>query len=321
MAKTFDNRVRDEAADWVTRIQAGEVDRDNSAELRAWLARSHEHRRVFRSMLGVLGRTDVLAAADSARATPATTAAARSSLSYLAAAASVLVALAAGFWMLAGTGERLETHTGERFLTSLEDGSSVHLNARSAVRLQFSDDTREATMSHGEIVFSVNSRDPRPFIVHTENVDVQVTGTSFQVTQYGEATVVSVLEGSVLVTPVEPRPVSDGRRPAVRMLAGEQVSWQDGRLSSPVGIDVSRVAGWREGWLYLDDVPVRELIERLDRQYDDRIELEDERTGDSRVSVAVKLGRAEDTLQQLELLLPFEFEEQPGNRRVVRARP
>lgn len=322
MAKTIDNRVRDEAADWVTRIQSGEVDREHSTEFRAWLESSHEHRRVFRRMLHVFGQTELLSSHAAARATPrAAPATARSLPGYFAAAAAVLIAVAAGFWMLAGSGVGFETQTGERLLTSLEDGSSVHLNAQSAVEFEFSDDARRATMPRGEIVFSVASSDPRPFIVHAGDVDVEVTGTSFQVTRYDDETVVSVLEGSVRVRAVDDTgAVSDGRQLALSMRAGEQVSWQGGKLASPVSIDVNRVAGWREGWLYLDNRPVSELVGRLDRQYDDRIELEDDSIADRRVSVAVKLGRPGDTFDRLEMLLPFEFEEQPGNRRVVRAR-
>ena len=258
------NRIRDQAADWVTRIQAGEVSPENSDSLRAWLSADPEHARVFRQMLDVYSASEYVAGASAGESrTPAEPGTGRFGAG-LAAAASVLLAVAVGFWAISGPALTIETHTGERILMSLEDGSSVHLNSRSTVEIEFTDDARIATLPKGEVLFAVNNEDPRPFFVLSEGLDVRVTGTTFQVSRYGEETTVAVLEGEVLVSPAE----ASGNGSTVSLRRGQQVRFANATLGSPMTVDTGRVTGWREGWLYLDGEPLQELVDRLNRHYD-----------------------------------------------------
>lgn len=313
-------RIDEQAADWVTRIQSGDVNPDRCDELRQWLTESDRHQLSFQTMVGVMSRSDILAGtahSPVAAGNPA----ALASRNWLAAAASVIVAIAAGTWFLQPTGPSIQTYTGERVLMTLEDGSSIHLNADSSIDIQFTDTERLAFVETGEVVFTVNKIDSRPFLVRAENLDVEVTGTTFQVSGYDKNPSVSVLEGSVLVRANAQTEELASRGTGEPVGAGFQVRLQNGDLSKPLAVDVNRAAAWREGWLYLDNRPLRELIDRLNRQYDGHIEIASAPIADSAVSVAVRIGRRDETLDQLEILLPIRFEELPGERYVVHAQP
>lgn len=319
MDRRSENSIRERAADWVTRIQAGDIGPDNAERLRAWLSESPEHERVFRQMLDVFTASTYVAEQYTRESQPAAQPEKSRSGYGFAAAASVALAVVAGFWALSGPDLSIETQTGERILMSLEDGSSVHLNSQSSVEIEFTEDARIATLPRGEVLFDVNDADPRPFYVLSDGVDVRVTGTTFQVTHYGDDAVVAVIEGEVRVGLSSSGMNGDGNR-AVTLRRGEQVLYSGRALGAPSRADISRITGWQEGWLYLEDQPLQELVDRLNRHYDGRIEIRDRELAASKVSIALKLDRRQSTLARVERVLPLEFETLPGERSVVRAR-
>lgn len=67
----------------------------------------------------------------------------------------------------------------------LADGSTVKINSRSKLRYpkQFEGDNRNVYLS-GEAFFEVKKDAEHPFIVHTEQLDVKVLGTAFDVKAY-----------------------------------------------------------------------------------------------------------------------------------------
>jgi ferric-dicitrate binding protein FerR (iron transport regulator) len=97
---------------------------------------------------------------------------------------------------------------GERKSFQLADGSVVTLNGGS--RLEVSKDfnlaKREISLK-GEAYFSVTHNALKPFIIHTDNINVKVLGTEFDVKAYpGDRTTETILiKGSVEVT-VHDRP-------------------------------------------------------------------------------------------------------------------
>lgn len=67
-------------------------------------------------------------------------------------------------------------------ITTLEDGSVVYLAEKAVLRYpsSFETDRREVTLE-GNAQFDVSGNKERPFLISTENVHVEVVGTSFQI--------------------------------------------------------------------------------------------------------------------------------------------
>lgn len=77
------------------------------------------------------------------------------------------------------------TKSGERKKVSLPDGSVVLLNAKSslAIGADFNDKVREVKLT-GEAFFDVVHNKDKPFKVHTDDFNINVLGTSFNVKAY-----------------------------------------------------------------------------------------------------------------------------------------
>ena len=88
------------------------------------------------------------------------------------------------------------TDIGEQRSITLDDGSTVDLNARSRIRVAFHEHQREIELLEGQALFKVVQQPARPFVVHAGNTDVRAVGTRFDVYRKNMGTVVTVVEGA-----------------------------------------------------------------------------------------------------------------------------
>lgn len=121
---------------------------------------------------------------------------------YLVAAGIAMIGLIS-WWTLfmqqAGWKE-FSTGTGELRALQLEDGSIVHLNARSRIALRFSESARDIKLLEGEALFEVHHDAQRPFQVFTRDAVIRDIGTRFNVYSRSDGMKVAVIEGSVELT-------------------------------------------------------------------------------------------------------------------------
>lgn len=97
----------------------------------------------------------------------------------------------------------MTTPKGGQYQLTLHDGTKVWLNSESSISFptRFIGETRLVTMT-GEMYFEVAKDDAKPFHVKTNNIDVAVLGTHFNINSYGNENFIktTLLEGSVKVS-------------------------------------------------------------------------------------------------------------------------
>lgn len=95
------------------------------------------------------------------------------------------------------------TLSGETRSIILEDGSRIHLDAESEIRVRITDAARFAEVVHGEVLFAVEPDAERPFSVDAGDLVVHILGTRFSVRrdhlEDAERTELTVIEGHVSV--------------------------------------------------------------------------------------------------------------------------
>ncbi|MBC7922502.1 MAG: FecR domain-containing protein [Ferruginibacter sp.] len=199
------------------------------------------------------------------------------------AAASVLLVLGLGVagvsvWQRTNSGAppvyaQFYTPAGKQRTLTLPDGTTVHLNADTKLRapVSFSGDTRRVFLE-GEAFFEVARNPDQPFIITTGKLRTQVLGTRFNVRAYaGDAqTEVTVLSGKVSV---------GDRASSVVLTPSQQASYNQtsGRLTRANVPNAESYRAWTTGQLIFEQKSLGEIIATLNRQYDVRIRLENER--------------------------------------------
>lgn len=97
---------------------------------------------------------------------------------------------------------QIEVPAGQRVYVTLADGTEAWLSPRTKVKVpnRFNKDNRVVELD-GEGYFSVTKDARRPFIVKTQNYDIKVLGTKFNVFAYSESNrfEADLVEGSVQV--------------------------------------------------------------------------------------------------------------------------
>ena len=158
----------------------------------------------------------------------------------------------------------------------LPDGSTGRLNGGSSLKFptQFTGKVRDVKLS-GEAYFEVVSNQRKPFIVSTDNIDVKVTGTSFNVMAYADEpnTEVTLKNGKVEVLKKK-----DNKIKSLGVLKPDEAfiynSLSDsGKIKS---VKTSDKLSWLDGRLTFKYEPFDEVIRKLNRWYNVNIVLKNE---------------------------------------------
>lgn len=164
---------------------------------------------------------------------------------------------------------KLQDHTinkliipyGKRSSLILADGSKVWLNSGTEIEFPsiFASKTREIKV-RGEIYIEVAKR-KEPFIVHTFNSQIQVFGTSFNVSAYEDEERESVIlvEGSIQVK-------SNANNASLILSPGQMAEISAGNIKSKE-VDVSEYIGWKDGFMQFNKVPLDEVLRKVGRYY------------------------------------------------------
>jgi hypothetical protein len=149
---------------------------------------------------------------------------------------------------------------GKHASLTLSDGSTLWVNAGTTViyPVIFSGDKREIYVD-GEIYAEVAKDENKPFTVKTEQLEICVLGTSFNLTAYKEDGLkrVVLVDGSV---DVQQNGIKTQLKPNQAYTSSEGVNH--------VGtVDVNIYTSWREGIYIFQDEPIENILLQLARYY------------------------------------------------------
>ena len=304
--------IREEALDWLLKVEAAPGDDALRRALEAWRTRSEAHDRAYRSVARVwrlagelppdyaeqAGRASGGASSPGARAgreprprpspdralgRPAVAPRpGRRRRVLQGAVAAALLAAVLGTLVPMLRLHLLADHVtgiGEVRAVALEDGSRLHLDAESAVAVGFEAAERRVSLIAGQAFFEVAPAAARPFTVRAEGIRITVTGTAFSVGTQADGIAVAVASGSVEVAPGQPADE------VVRLTAGERLSLTPATGGVLRGrVRPADVAPWRDRQLLADGTPLGEVIEQLGRHHRGAILLRDPALAERRIT-------------------------------------
>lgn len=150
----------------------------------------------------------------------------------------------------------------------LADGTSVKLNADS--KLSFPDKfigKERRVRLEGEALFHVAKDSEHPFIVETENGEIEVLGTVFNVNAYPDEEFVqtTLVEGKVAFQ-------GAGMLDALVITPGEQVTYdKETREADVAKVDTEIYTAWAEGKWIIEGERLENIMKQLARWYDVKV--------------------------------------------------
>jgi ferric-dicitrate binding protein FerR (iron transport regulator) len=181
------------------------------------------------------------------------------------AAATVLILLTSGLLLTRFFRSRrpeVRTEYGQVSQQHLPDGTEVIMNANS--RLTYSsgweDGTDREVWVNGEAFFHVTKTPLKSrFIVHTDQFDVIVTGTQFNVVNRNHEANVMLQEGSVIIN------TKDGK--TLHMVPGDFVEFKNTRQLEKIQVKDDSLLAWREQKLVFNKTPLKDIATIINEQY------------------------------------------------------
>lgn len=164
--------------------------------------------------------------------------------------------------------QRLSTPRGMTFKVILPDNSEVWLNAGSTIEFPtaFTESERLVALK-GEAYFKVSHNAQAPFIVETEQMNIRVLGTEFDMKCYeSETPSVALVNGSVEV-------IDKDKKQTLASLKPNEGAWLDRQGLLRTGtIDVYALTQWASGFFYFNDEPLVNVLRELARWYNMGVE-------------------------------------------------
>lgn len=193
---------------------------------------------------------------------------------------------------------------GQRAELTLADSTKVWLNAKTTLTFpsHFAGGSRKVTLD-GEGYFNVTRNENKPFIVETEQYDIEVLGTEFNVHAYKGYSLfeTSLLDGSVRIE-------SADHRENILLEPHKKAYAENGQLkTSP--ITQYDYFLWKDGLICFDDNTINELFEKLQLYFDVNIIIENTRILKQRYTGKFRTcDGVEHVLKTLQLRTKFRYE-------------
>lgn len=205
-------------------------------------------------------------------------------------AAAILLILGIGGTLLYYTQYQkivVSTEFGETKSVTLPDGTIINLNANSELSYakNWSKGKLREVWIHGEAFFKVNHLHrsgaitaAQRFIVHANQIDVEILGTSFNVNERRGSVKVALESGKISMA------IASRGKPII-MRPGELAIYAENKdLIVKRRVNVIDYASWKDGVLHFNNTPVAELFKYIEDTYGYKVILSDPKIARKKLS-------------------------------------
>jgi ferric-dicitrate binding protein FerR (iron transport regulator) len=238
-----------------------------------------------------------------------------------AAAAAVIITAGAGYFWNANRNVTVSTKYAEKKRIELPDHSIVTLNANSTLLYsnKWSADKPREVWLDGEAFFEVShvdgfdvTKESSRFIVHADQLNVQVLGTSFNVDNRHQVTTVALNNGKVQLD------LNNEERSKIILAPGDVVTFSATKkiLLNKKAIP-DKISSWKNNRLEFDNTPMSEVIAMLEDDYGFKVKVEDDEVYNKTISGAVSTENDTILLASISAVINMQLERK-GKEIVIR---
>lgn len=210
--------------------------------------------------------------------------------------------------------ETYRTQYGEQREVVLPDGSRVWLNANTKLKVATNWEKNREVWLDGEAYFEVEKKKSVhsgskfcKFTVHAQEIDIQVLGTSFNVLDRRNVTMVVLQEG---VVELKKKQVEEA---SLRMQPGELVSYSNKdqsftREKANIRVDLS----WKNGKHIYEATPLKVIGKKIEDTYGLEVNIASDELGKRRFSASVAYGELDLLLKLISESMQVNIENRDG---------
>ena len=196
---------------------------------------------------------------------------------------------------------------GKSSVVALADGTLINLNAGSSLRYPngFKAEGNREVFLTGEAYFQVSHDAKRPFLVHTDDLEIEVLGTHFNVQAYAD----EKNSNTVLVNGVVQVKQKSNPEDAVVLKPGMQASYTQGSKSLEIAsVNTAPYIAWVKGQLYFDQADFPQIARILERKFDVQIQVNNTALKKEKFTAKFKAESLEQILKSFNESYPFNYD-------------
>ena len=194
---------------------------------------------------------------------------------------------------------------GQRSQITLYDGTKVWLNSGTKFRypVAFSSKTRDVYIE-GEAFFDVVQNKNHPFLVYAGQLKVEVLGTLFNVCAYPD-------DDEIMAT------LEEGSINAINTVDGKSVIIKPGEqlilncatnLLNQQKVNTELYTSWKENLLKFENAPFDEVVKKMERWYDVKINVDAKINTNERYTMTIKTESLREMLQLVSRTTKIKYE-------------
>ncbi|QDG94496.1 FecR family protein (plasmid) [Rhizobium sp. NIBRBAC000502774] len=202
------------------------------------------------------------------------------------------------------------TARGERRTIALKDGSTILMDADSALDVDIGASERRVRLLRGTAFFTVQRSDV-PFVVKAGDGEARVLGTTFDVAMQDDGVSVTLESGSLQVTGA-----TTSQR--VVLTPGEGIAYRTSGMGRPEKVDIEERIAWHEGRFVFNNARLGDVLKQIERYRPGRIVVLSDTLAARRVSGSFSIDNPQAALASVQSLVGFQMTEFAGRLVIVR---
>jgi ferric-dicitrate binding protein FerR (iron transport regulator) len=197
---------------------------------------------------------------------------------------------------------------GARTKFELPDGSTGWLNSASKLKfpVKFSGDERKLNLT-GEAWFSVVKNPDMTFVLNASGIEFVAVGTKLNISSYTEQQDVEVTleSGKVLIK----RKTAFSTKQIAELTPGEHVvvSRENTKIKKEEKVKSQQYTAWRNGKLVIRDDKMTNVVKKLERWYNVKIDIKDKEIEDYVYRATFQDESIDEILRLLKLTSPIDY--------------
>ena len=199
---------------------------------------------------------------------------------------------------------------GKTFALVLSDGTEVHLNAGTVLKypVKFLEGKNRDVYLTGEAYFKVSKDKKHPFVVQSNDLNIRVLGTSFNVSSYSEnKNIFTVLvEGAVRLYGKDE---TYSKEKSKLLTPGREAKWnKENRNIRIKKVNTSLYTSWIDGTLVIEKLKFHQIIKRLERHYNIKIINNNKELANQVFTATFRVENITEVLESFKTNFSFKYE-------------
>ncbi|MFV7790399.1 FecR family protein [Aliarcobacter lanthieri] len=192
---------------------------------------------------------------------------------------------------------------------TLPDDSKIALDVHSNMNINYYKSSRDVELLEGRAVFYVEKDKQRPFIVKTKDIQIEVVGTAFEVSNFDDDININVKEGTVKVS---------FDKKYIYLNKGDKIDINKDKRLEASKVEVDYIATWETGFLNFNKIPLKEVLKEFSRYTDINVQFQDEKVSNTQITGNFAINDFDKFLLALPKIYSVKVDKNENNLRFSR---